>query len=139
MSKVTSLSMYRQAKAQQITAMLQETRDAGMSLDMDDVVGRDYTQMGDVIHGILRLKNILSGHLGPLGEWPGMLLDILGVVDAGVRTGTLDNDALAKACQELAVYIDDRLNMANQLGLGAALVLLSFIENAPRMTGQLRN
>lgn len=139
MTKVTSLAMYRQAKNQQTEAMLRETRDLNLSLEMDDVVGRDYTKLADVVHGILRLKTILTTQLGPMGEWPSLLLDILAVVDRGIRTESLHSEDLATPCRLLAEHIEDRLNVANQLSLGSALVMLSFIENAPRVRNQLKN
>lgn len=131
MNNVTSLDQFRLDKAKHVS---------DLRLDLEDVVGRDYTQMDHVIHAILRIKKILTHHVGPVDLWPSLLLDILGVVE-NTRRGELEDpaEALSDACLALREHIEDCVTTSNQLDMGSALVLLSFVANSQRMKDRFKN
>lgn len=103
---------------------------SGLRLSMDDILGRDYCRPEHIIHGILRIREILDRHLGPECEWQGLLLDLLSEACPEERHGRPDSGGLHSA-QRLQACIEEHIQSHNALELGAAVVILKLMEHSP--------
>lgn len=121
-------------------------RDADLRLCMDDLLGRNYGRLEDVIHGILRIRDILDRHVGPDPEWQRLLLDLLREsCRAASRCrifpeprGRRLKAVPPRAAPRMQEYIEGRIESGNVLELGSAVVILKLMEHTPAARGLLR-
>lgn len=125
------------------------TLDTGMRLRMNDILGRDYGRLEDVVYGILRIREILDRHVGPSPEWQRLLLDLLRESCRAKRLGPFKHPNRAgrsgrgtvqalSAVRRIQLYIEGRIEERNSLELGSAVVILKLIEHTPAARSLLR-
>ncbi len=126
-----------------------EAPDSAMRLRMNDILGRDYGRLEDVVYGILRIREILDRHVGPSPEWQRLLLDLLRESCRAKRPGPFKRSGRAarsgratvqalSAVQRIQLYIEGRIEERNALELGSAVVILKLIEHTPAARSLLR-
>ncbi|EGJ48495.1 hypothetical protein V6C53_06000 [Desulfocurvibacter africanus] len=126
-----------------------ETPDMAMRLRMNDILGRDYGRLEDMVYGILRIREILDRHVGPSPEWQRLLLDLLRESCRAKRPGPFKRSGRAgrggrglvqslSAVRRIQHYIEGRIEERNALELGSAVVILKLIEHTPVARSLLR-
>lgn len=134
-----------------------KAREADLKLRMSDILGRDYARLEDVVHGILRIRDILEHAVGPDSEWHVLLLDLLREAcwsnrfcraghpglrrryrQSGIERGRGLRLLAPSAARRIQEYIEGRLESGNALELGSAVVILKLMEHTPEARALLR-
>lgn len=121
-------------------------REAELRLSLDDLFGRDYGRLEDVVHGILRIREILDRHVGPDPEWQRLLLDLLRESCRSMghgrfsrpRQGRRLKAVSPRAAPRIQKYIEGCIGGGNILELGSAVVILKLMEHTPKARRLLR-
>jgi hypothetical protein len=93
-----------------------------------EIMSRDYTCIGDVAFGILKIREILAYHLYLDDAWPRLALDLL---HEAFLQGKGDRPELHEAAQALKDHIMSEMTPETHLDLSAALLIADLIEKAP--------
>ena len=121
-------------------------RDTELRLGLDDLLGRDYGKLEDVVRGILRIRDILDRHVGPDPEWQRLLLDLLRESCRSMSHGRFGRPRQARglralprrAAPRIQEYIEGHIGGGNVLELGTAVVILKLMEHTPAARRLLR-
>ncbi|MEW5774667.1 MAG: hypothetical protein AB1916_14210 [Thermodesulfobacteriota bacterium] len=93
-----------------------------------EIMSRDYTRIGDVAFGILKIREILAYHLYLDDAWPRLTLDLLH--EAFLQRK--DNQPqLHEAAQNLKDHIMSEMTPETHQNLSTALLIADLIEKAP--------
>ena len=132
MHNVISLSEYRANKA--CCADNPASLDQVRPLLDSEIMSRDFSDMGDQVFGILKLREIFDRHLHFNEEWKHYLLCLLGDVHAmesrDVRASYRENVTLLKQ------YILEETNETNKRDMATAFTLLELMRHSqPKQEG----
>ena len=93
-----------------------------------EILARDYSELDNIIFGILKIRQILSYYVHTNDEWQYLILCLLNTaydLDEG------QNALLHEATLPLKQYILDEMDDRSKRDMTAALLILDLIEKTP--------
>lgn len=93
-----------------------------------EILSRDYSRIGDIAFGIVKIREILNYYLFLDEAWPALALDLLHAAFHQHRTSPQE---LHEAAQALKDHIMAEMTPETHRDLSSALLLADLIEKAP--------
>jgi len=93
-----------------------------------EILARDYSELDNIIFGILKIRQILSYYVHTNDEWQYLILCLLNTaydLDEG------QDELLYEAILPLKEYILDEMNSRSKRDMTSALLILDLIEKTP--------
>ncbi len=95
-----------------------------------EIFSHNYATLDGMVFGVLKVREILGYHLGPEGEWPGLLMGLMDAANAW-RKGGDSLDDLHDHVLALKGIIFEAITPASHRTLSNALLLLDLMQKAP--------
>ncbi|MBF0481353.1 MAG: hypothetical protein HQK81_08520 [Desulfovibrionaceae bacterium] len=127
MSKVVALNAFRCERHGRAPA-LRPQPDTRPPISEVDIWGRDYAALDNVVHGILKIHQIVSHYVFPDEYWHDALLCLL---DAAHQCQDGGFTRLHEASERVAGLVLLWMDEFNRKDMYAALLILSLIEKSP--------
>jgi len=127
MHKVVALDAFRREKHERGPEVRPRPSTRPPISDVD-IWGRDYSALENVVHGILKIHEIVSHYVYPDAYWHDVLLCLLEAAQQCRGDGT---KRLHEAAERVAGLVLLWMDEFNRKDMYAALLILSLIEKSP--------
>lgn len=124
MGTVVALDRFREAARQGETA-----RPPKPDIRGSEIWGRNYSNIEDVVFGLLKARDIVGYHMGHHDEDVAMMM--LDALEKAYRLNECGHEALVVAMRPLKQYLVECMTEGNRRDISMAIVILDLIEKSP--------